>query len=356
VEFDVLSLGDHIPAPGRDTYGDTQSDRHLLWVEMGRMTEELGFRGFVLGEHHDSEYILSTPHMVLAAVAAQTSRIRLGTGISLLANADAVRFAENFAALDLLSRGRAEIGIGSGIEDSVFRVFGQDAEMRYPMMREKLELIRRLWSEEEVDWEGEFRTPLKGFSLQPKTFSRKSLPVLRATGSIDTATEVGVAGDKIMLPTMLGSFDRLKAANMAYKDAYRRAGHDPAQMCTAGVAYVYVAEDSDEAEAYFSPHADNYQAMVGREFTKHIMNPAIANLTLTRQMRVMDLAYCGTPEEVAQGIINASDSVGGMERIMVMFDMGGLPADKVRSSMTLFAEQVVPIVNAASVTSDLVAA
>ena len=117
-------------------------------------------------------------------------------------------------------------------------------------------------------------------------------------------------------------------------------------MVSAGVSYIYVDTDSARAKAFFEPYADNYQAMAGREFSKHIMNPSIAKMVKLKQMRTMDLAYCGTPEEVASGILSASEAVGGLERMMCYFDLGGLPADRVRSSMQLFAEHVAPIVRA----------
>jgi alkanesulfonate monooxygenase SsuD/methylene tetrahydromethanopterin reductase-like flavin-dependent oxidoreductase (luciferase family) len=127
MEFDILSLGDHLPMPGSDRHCDTQADRHTLWVEMGRIGEALGFRGIQFGERHDSEYIISSPQMILAAIAGVTKRIKRGPGVSLLANIDPVRVAADFATLDQLSKGRAEIGFGSGIEEKVFRLFGQDA-------------------------------------------------------------------------------------------------------------------------------------------------------------------------------------------------------------------------------------
>jgi alkanesulfonate monooxygenase SsuD/methylene tetrahydromethanopterin reductase-like flavin-dependent oxidoreductase (luciferase family) len=141
MEFDILSLGDHLPLPGNERHPDTQAERHALWVEMGRIGEKLGFRGIQFGEHHDSEYIISSPQMILAAIASLASRIKLGTGVSILANMDPVRFAEDFATLDLLSN-ELEVGFGSGIEENVFWLFGQDASRRKEMMLENLDLLK----------------------------------------------------------------------------------------------------------------------------------------------------------------------------------------------------------------------
>jgi alkanesulfonate monooxygenase SsuD/methylene tetrahydromethanopterin reductase-like flavin-dependent oxidoreductase (luciferase family) len=344
MQFDILSLGDHVPAPGQDRYLDSQAERVALWLEMGRLGEALGFRGIQFGEHHDSQYIVSAPHMILAAIAGQTKRIKLGTGVSLLANIDAVRFAEDFATLDLISHGRAEVGFGTGIEDSVFKLFGQDPKNRNEMIAENLALLERLWSENEVTWEGKFRTPLDGFRLEPKTFTGRSIPIARGTGSLETAVKIGEAGHQILLPTMLGQFSSLKGANNAYRDAYHKAGHDPRNLCASGVAYVYVGKNTSLAREHFEPHCDNYGAMVAREFTRHIMNPDIAKLALSRTQRVIDLAFCGDAAEVARGVLGACEAVGGLERMTCMFDIGGLPADDVLESIERFANDVIPIV------------
>jgi len=344
MQFDILSLGDHVPAPGSDVYADSQADRFALWLEMARLGEKLGYRGIQFGEHHDSQYIISSPQMILSAVAAQTRTIRLGTGVSLLANIDPVRFAEEFAALDLISRGRAEVGFGTGIEDSVFRLFGQEAQNRNAMIAENLALLQRLWNEEEVTWEGTFRAPLHAFRLEPKTFSRRAIPIARGTGSIDTAVQIGAAGQQILLPTMLGSFGPLKAANEAYRRAYREAGHDPHGACASGVAYVYVGKDNASARDHFEPYCVNYGEMVQREFGRHIMNPDIAKLALSKQQSVLDLAFCGDAQTVADGILAASSAVGGLQRMTCMFDMGGLPAESVLESIERFARDVVPLV------------
>jgi alkanesulfonate monooxygenase SsuD/methylene tetrahydromethanopterin reductase-like flavin-dependent oxidoreductase (luciferase family) len=344
MKFDILSLGDHVPQPGRDIYLDTQAERFALWIEMGRLGEALGFRGIQFGEHHDSQYIISAPHMVLAAIAGQTSRIKLGTGVSLLANLDPVRFAEDFASLDLISNGRAEVGFGTGIEDSVFKLFGQDSKNRNDLIAENLELLQRLWSENEVTWQGRFRAPIEHFRLEPKTFTGRSIPIARGTGSLETAVKIGEAGHQILLPTMLGQFASLKGANDAYRQAYRSSGHDPRNLCASGVAYVFVGKDTASARQYFEPFCDNYGAMVAREFGRHIMNPDIAKLALSRTQRVIDLAFCGDAEEVAKGVLKAATAVGGLERMTCMFDIGGLPKDDVLESIERFATEVVPIV------------
>jgi alkanesulfonate monooxygenase SsuD/methylene tetrahydromethanopterin reductase-like flavin-dependent oxidoreductase (luciferase family) len=183
--------------------------------------------------------------------------------------------------------------------------------------------------------------------LRPRTFSGRPITIARGTATLDTAKAIGEAGDSLLVPTMLGSFDNLKAVNLAYRQSYLGAGHDPRQVAVSGVAYVFVGPDGARARDYYAPFGDNYSAMVGREFARHKMNPDIAKLAITSIGRVIDMACCGTPAEVAQGILHASKAVGGLERMTCMFDLGGLPAEAVLQSMTLFAKEVIPLVNAA---------
>src|ERR1700692_389436 len=111
MKIDYITLGDHLPDPVTGRYHETQAQRHRMWVDVGVHIEKLGFSGLFLGEHHCSNYIISSPQMILAAIATQTREMALGTAVSLLPNNDPVRLAEDFATFDLLSNGRAEIGL-----------------------------------------------------------------------------------------------------------------------------------------------------------------------------------------------------------------------------------------------------
>ena len=140
-----------------------------MWVDVGVHAEKLGFSGIFFGEHHCSSYIISSPQMILAAIAPQTSRIALGTAVSLLPNNDPVRLAEDFATLDLLSNGRAEIGFGSGFTEHTFRLFGQDLARSKEISDENLDLLQKLWRERQLDWSGRYRASIHESELQPRT-------------------------------------------------------------------------------------------------------------------------------------------------------------------------------------------
>jgi len=347
MDFDILVIGDHNPAPGKDTYDDTQAERHRLWIDIGVLGDELGFRAIALGEHHTSEYILSSPAVILAAIAVLTKNIRLTTGVTLIPNLDPVRVAEDWATLDQISNGRAEIGVGSGIVESVFKLFGQDPALRNEVSAENLALLEVLWTQTRLDWEGKYRSPIHDIGLQPRTFSGKALPISRGTGTISTAEEIGRAGHQLIMPTQVGGIERFREVNKAYRSAYRGAGHAGEGMSTGAVAYVYCAPDGAQAREYWGQFGDNYTEMSRREFTRHEMNPNIKKLVAdltSRRMVDLDGAFVGSPDEIVEKILRWNDQVDGIDRLNCMFDIGGLPREETLASIRLFAKEVIPAV------------
>ncbi len=358
MKFDLLSLGDHLPDPHTGRYNDSQSDRHLLWADMGVYAERAGFDGFWLGEHHASDYILSCPQMVLAAVATRTERIRLGTGISLLPNNDPVRLAEDFATLDLLSRGRAEIGFGSGITEHTFRLFGQDVSTSNERSAENLELIERLWNERQINWHGNFRSPIEDVELQPRTFSGRAIPINRAVASNEaSARHAGLCGHKLMCMTIAGPMELAGKLARIYREAYQEAGHDPAGMSVAAIARLHVQPDGEEARTFWRPYFESYlkfsQDLVATRVATAGVRQAIAIAKAQRgssELRYDSFpALCGSPAEVTGWILEGYRAMGGFDRFIGYFDLGGLPRAATFDTIALFAAEVMPALRSASV-------
>ncbi len=360
MKFDLLSLGDHLPDPHTGRYADTQSDRHRLWADLGVFAEEVGFDGFWLGEHHASSYILSVPQMVLAAVAMRTERIRLGTGISLLPNNDPVRLAEDFATLDLLSRGRAEIGFGSGITEHTFHLFGQEVAASDGISAENLELIQLLWNERVIDWQGRYRTPIRGIELQPRTFSGRAIPINRGVASNrESARHAGRSGHRLMCMTIAGSLATAGELARIYREAYLEAGHDPAGMSVAAIARLHVQEDGAAARRFWRPYWENYaefsmQLVATRGATagiKRVYAEAVQTGALPAEPTEERFdgfpALCGSPEEITDAIVRGYRAMGGFDRFIGYFDLGGLPRAATFDTVGLFAERVIPAVKAA---------
>lgn len=170
MRFSVLSLIGHEPHP---LTGELlpAADRFEEVIDTAAVAERLGFDAYSVGERHAGAFLSSSPNVVLGAIAARTSTIRLLTGVTVVAILDPVRVAEDFATLDQISRGRLELVIGKGAEAGHFDLFGLDEARQWDLQKEKYELLRRLWSEEGVDWEGEFRPPLKNVTTVPRPYA-----------------------------------------------------------------------------------------------------------------------------------------------------------------------------------------
>lgn len=351
MKFDLITLGDHLPDPHTRCYHETQAERHRMWVDMCVRAEEAGFEAVWIGEHHCSDYIVSSPQMLLAAIAGRTHRVRLGTAVSILPNNDPVRLAEEFATLDLLSLGRAEIGFGSGFTEHTFRLFGQDLNQSDLISAENLELIQKLWNEREINWEGKFRPPIQGLQFEPRTFSGRAIPISRATAtSIAVARDAGRSGHKLMLMTVAGHFSDAKPLAAAYREAYRAAGHDPAGMNVSAIAYVYAQRDGQRAREFWHPYRDNYRAFTRALTRAKGLTRGLRELYASLPADVMAVRegdFCGDPAELQDKILWAYEQMDGFDTLICYFDLGGLARADTFASIDLFAEAVMPAVDAA---------
>lgn len=347
MRFDYFSLGDHLPDPHTGVFHESQAERHRMWVDLGVHAETLGFSGVFLGEHHGSSYVLSAPHMLLAAVAGRTTRVRLGTAVTLLPTSDPVRIAEDFATLDVLSGGRAEIGLGTGITEHTFQLFGRSVEHAAALSAENLELLQRLWTEPRVTWKGGHRPAFDDFELQPRTVSGRSIPIHRATAtSVATAEQAGQAGHRLMVMTIVGTFAGARPLIEAYRSAYRNAGHDPAGMGVTAVAYVNVQRDGARAHEVWPPYLRAYRAFVGgltmsKGATQGVRKAAAANPALD-PLAPREADFVGDPASVKDQIRAANEAAGGFDNLLCYFDVGGLSRSDTQASMELFAESVIP--------------
>ncbi|MFV0277590.1 MAG: LLM class flavin-dependent oxidoreductase [Parahaliea sp.] len=348
MEFGVVSLGDHLPNPVTGRYNESQAQKHLAWVTQGVLAERYGYASLWLGEHHFNDYILSVPQMVLAAIAMRTTSLRLGTAVTLLANHDPVRIAEDFATLDLLSGGRAEIGVAPGISPATFELFGQSGQEAGAMMVEKLDLLDRLWSERELDWEGLYRAPFKAAHVEPRTFSGRPIPIWVGTGtSIDKATAAGRKGYKLQLATIFGAYKDYAPVAAAYREAYLAAGHPENEMEVAVIAYCYVDDDNPTPHDAWAPYMGQYRHFMkdivrGKGLTEGIK--ALASLATARDLdggwREFD--FCGPSRQIAERVLQANEDVGGIDHLYCYFDAGGMPQSMVEDSIEQFARQVMP--------------
>lgn len=332
--FGLLSLSDHLAdaATGQHT---TQAQRLNSIVELAVVAERAGFEHFGIGEHHFSGYILSSPFVVLGAIAAKTEHIRIGTSVTLLAHLDPVRVAEDLVTLDVVSNGRAEMTVARGVQLATQAAFGilDEGELR-PRFEENLRLLLRLLTEEQVTWSGRFRSPLRDVRLEPRPF-QKPHPRITVGGGLSTVS-CDLAAD-LGLPFCLPSLFCFPDDYLPIVERYRTrmTERGSAHGISVGYpSYVHVARTSQEARARFRPYLENYARFAveyrgcqGRQLeTDAVMNEA---------------AICGSPAEVVDRIAAVNAKLG-LDLHYLMPDLGGLPPGPLHEVMDLLATEVLP--------------
>ncbi|MEE4300399.1 MAG: LLM class flavin-dependent oxidoreductase [Pseudomonadales bacterium] len=350
MQFGVLTLGDWMAGPDGDDR-PTRAERFARIVRLAERAEALGFDAFHVGEHHLCDYIVSSPQMLLAAISQRTERIRLSTGVTLVANRDPVHLAEDYASLDLLSAGRAEMiaGRGNAFFDAYLQ-FGQQLDDSRERFGEHLELMLRLWREERVSFEGDYRAPLCEVGLEPRP-ARAGGPTVWLGGgsSTDSADMAARLGLPLQLPGVFAGADAFAGLAEHYRRAWSAAAHAGAPRI-GFTAHCFVGPDGDAARDYWAPWHLGYQRWVwalicaqsGREGP-----PPIADRHAAFEDAKRSPALCGDPEEVAGRIVAWHGVLKGIDRLVLKFDGGNLPEARVHDSLELFSREVMPRVRKA---------
>jgi luciferase family oxidoreductase group 1 len=345
VELGLLSLGDHLPDPATGERRESTAARHQTIVEAAVLAEALGFDSVWLGEHHFCDYVVSAPPIVLAAIAARTEKIRLGTGVTLLANLDPVRVAEDYATLDGLSNGRVELVAGRGILAETYEAFGQAPEESRPRFRENLELLLRLWREEEVSWSGSFRAPLEKVTVQPRPAQTPHPPVWVAGGSsehsVDLAAELGLP---LMLPSVLAPPEAFAPLVERYREKLTAAGQ--AERARVGaVSHVHVGTTSQEARAFWQPYYRSYFEFLERLWVRRELVGRQVAMDFDYHRLLRGPGVCGSPAEVADRLASVQERLG-LDVHLAMFDLGGLPRHDLFRTLELYGRDVAPLLRA----------
>ena len=341
MQLGLLSLGDCLPDPTTGVR-PSAAERHRAIVDEAVLAEALGFESVWLGEHHFCDYVLAAPPVVLAAIAARTERIRLGTAVTLLANLDPVRAAEDYATVDAISDGRVELVAGRGILVDTYEAFGQKPDESRERFRENVVLLRRLWSETGVSWSGRFRAPLDAVTVEPRPVQTPHPPIWIGGGSslhsVDLAAELGLP---LMLPSVLAPALHFAPLALRYRERFAAAGHDPAAARVGCCHHLHVRRDAREAREAWRPYYLNYLRFVDRVWARRELVHAKAKVDLDYDRLVESVAICGSPAEVVDRIAGARETLG-LDVHLSMFDLGGLAPGEVRRAMELFAAEVAP--------------
>ena len=340
MQLGIYSFGEMTPDPktGR-TIGARERLRRL--VEEIELADRLGLDVFGVGEHHRAEFVVSTPAVVLAAAATRTTRIRLTSAVSVLGSDDPVRVFQDFATLDLISGGRAEIMAGRGSFTESFPLFGYDLADYDELFEEKLDLLLRVRESERVSWSGTHRAPLTDLPVYPRPL-QDPLPVWIAVGGHpESVVRAATLGLPLALAIIGGEPRRFVPLIQLYREAARRSGHDPATLAVGINSHGLIEDDSRQAaEDAFAAYS-YVMAKIGRER---------GWAPLTRQQFEAERAphganLIGSPDEVAAKILYEHE-LFGLDRFLMQMSVGTLPHEKVLRSIELFATKVAPLVRA----------
>ncbi len=337
MEIGIYTFAERTPDASGALVSADQRLRDLL--EEIELADELGLDVFGIGEHHRPEYLASSPAVVLAAAAARTKRIRLTSAVTVLSSDDPVRVFQDFATLDLLSGGRAEIMAGRGSFIESFPLFGYDLDHYDELFTEKLELLLALRERERVTWAGKYRPPLGGLAVYPRPLQRP-LPVWLAVGGTpQSIVRAGTLGLPLALAIIGGAPERFVPMVELYRESARRAGHDPASLPVGINSHGFIADTSEQAaEAAWPPYAD-VMGRIGQE--RGWPPPTRARFDAERSARGALLV--GDPQEVIDKIL-FEHRLFGNSRFLLQMSVGTMPHERMMRSIELFATVVAPAV------------
>ncbi|MEK3883204.1 LLM class flavin-dependent oxidoreductase [Paenibacillus sp. PL2-23] len=308
-------------------------------VEEIVVAEQAGLDVYGVGEHHRADYAASAPAIVLAAAASRTNRIRLSSAVTVLSSADPVRVYQDFASVDGLSSGRAEIMAGRGSFTESFPLFGQRLDDYDELFEQNLELLLAIRESELVTWRGGHRPAIRSRGVYPRAV-QEPLPVWIASGgNPESAFRAGMLGLPIVFAIIGGMPERFAPLVNLYKQAAAQAGHDPAKLQIATHSHGFLADTTEEAAELFFPYNQAQMNTIGRERGwPHYDRAAYDN---ARSLR--GALYVGDPEYVAEKIVLLHNNLG-ITRFFHHVDIGSMPHREVLRSIELLGTKVAPIV------------
>lgn len=347
---DIANRSDGRPIElGLDTFGDVTVDaggqplsyaqviRNI--VEQGVLADELGIDFIGVGEHHRDDFAVTSPEMVLAAIAARTKHIRLGSAVTVLSSDDPVRVFERFATLDAVSNGRAEVILGRGSFTESFPLFGFDLSQYEELFEEKLDLFSHLLTEGPVTWSGATRSALQHQHVFPKTESGSLMTWVGVGGSPQSV----VRAASYRLPLMLAIIGGDPARFAPFADLYRRAlAEFGADALPIGVhSPGHIADTDEEAREQLWPHYLAFRNRLGRERGWGDAGRA----EFDHEAGPNGSLYVGSPETVARKIANTIDVIGA-QRFDLKYSNGTMPHEQLMRSIELYGRDVAPRVRA----------
>ena len=340
MELGITTFAEVYPDPvtGKVT---TAGERLRDVVEEIALADRVGLDVYGIGEHHRADFAASAPAIVLAAAAGRTTRIRLTSAVTVLSSADPVRVFQDFATLDLISGGRAEILAGRGSFIESFPLFGYSLDDYDTLFAEKLDLLLEIRDHERVTWTGRHRAALTGRGVYPRP-EPGPLPVwIGVGGNPESVVRAAQRGLPMALAIIGGQPDQFAPLADLHRRVLRESGHDPASAPIGVHAHGYVAKTSDRAAEEYYPSYAHAMSLLGRERGWGPMTrPAFDAARSPAGALVV-----GDPAEVAAKILRMRSRLG-IDRFLLHISVGTLPHEQVLRSIELLGTQVAPLVRA----------
>ena len=329
MQIGIFSVGDVTVDPTTGT-APTEHERIKAMVTIAKHAEDVGLDVFATGEHHNRPFVPSSPTTMLGYVAAQTSRIILSTSTTLITTNDPVKIAEDFAMLQHLADGRVDLILGRGNTAPVYPWFGKNPQDSVDLTVENYHLLRRLWDEDVVTWEGKHRTPLHNFTSTPRPLDGVAPFVWH--GSIRTPQVAEIAayyGDGFFANNIFWPKDHYQQLISLYRERYAHYGHGTAEQAIVGLGgQFFIRSKSQDAVNDFRPYFDN-APVYGH-------GPSLEDFTSQTPLTV------GSPQELIDKTLSFREFFGDYQRQLFLVDHAGLPLKMVLEQLDLFGSDVLP--------------
>jgi putative FMN-dependent luciferase-like monooxygenase len=330
MQFGIFSVSD-ITKDAASGQTPSEAERIQNAIKIAKRADEVGLDVFAIGEHHNPPFFSSSPTTLLAAIAAQTQNIILSTSTTLITTNDPVKIAEDYAMLQHVSQGRMDLMLGRGNTVPVYPWFGKDIRQGLPLALENYNLLHRLWSEDIVDWEGKYRTPLQGFTAIPRPLD--DVPPFVWHGAIRTpeiAEQAAFYGNGYFANNILAPNFHFKPLVNLYRERFAFHGHGTPEQAIVGLGgHAFIQKNSQDAVNKFRPYFEG-SPLYG------------ANYRIEDFMHGTPMSV-GSPDEVIEKTLTFQDAFGDYQRQLWIVDAHGLPLEMALEQVELLGTEVVPV-------------
>lgn len=336
MEIGISTFAERTPDPQtRQTVSPHQRLRDLM--EEIELADQLGLDIYAVGEHHRPDFVASSPAVILAAAAMRTKKLKLSSAVTVLSSDDPVRVFQDFATVDLLSDGRAEIMAGRGSFIESFPLFGYDLDDYDELFAEKLDLLVQLNKSEKITWKGKHRPSIDNLGIYPRPY-QPELPIWVAVGGTpQSVVRAASYGLPLALAIIGGSPEHFVPLTQLYRTEYKKAGHNESALQLSVHSHGYIADDSQQAAAEFFPSYQYVMTKLGQERGW----PPMSRQQFEAMRAGKGSLLVGSPQEVTEKILYERE-LFGLTRFLLHISVGTMPHDKVMHAIELLGTKVAP--------------